>query len=55
MTATQAEFRRLFGREYAEEFSKAVQAQVGVRRNGPAIAQLKADVAGRSGQGGSNQ
>ncbi|WP_375380853.1 peptidyl-prolyl cis-trans isomerase [uncultured Sphingomonas sp.] len=57
--ATQGEFRRLFGREYDEQFSKAVQAQVGVKRNAAAIAQLKADLSGRGGNqggtGGSDQ
>ncbi|MGI4948283.1 MAG: peptidyl-prolyl cis-trans isomerase [Janthinobacterium lividum] len=52
MQATQADFRRLFGREYAEEFSHAVQAQVGVKRNVAALAQLKADVSGRGGAAG---
>lgn len=54
VAATRTELRRSIGREYAEEFSKAVQAQMGVKRNAGAIAQLKLDVSGRGGAGGSN-
>jgi peptidyl-prolyl cis-trans isomerase D len=50
--ATQTDFRRLFGREYAEQFSHAVQGAVGVKRNAAAIAQLKADMTGRGANGG---
>jgi peptidyl-prolyl cis-trans isomerase D len=47
-----AEFARLAGREYAEQFSRAAQKTVGVKRDDAAIARIKADL---TGQGGSNQ
>ena len=44
--AARGQFVEMFGREYAEEFSAAVQKEIGVSRNAAAIARLKAALAG---------
>ncbi|MEN2786680.1 peptidyl-prolyl cis-trans isomerase [Sphingomonas qilianensis] len=41
-----AEIGRSIGREYAEQFTQAVQAKVGVKRNEKSIAAIKAEMAG---------
>jgi peptidyl-prolyl cis-trans isomerase D len=44
--STRAQFTDILGREYAEQFSGAVQKELGVKRNDKALAQLKAQLAG---------
>lgn len=49
VVATRRDLGRVVGREYAEQFARAVQADVGVRRNAAAIAKVKADLLGQGG------
>lgn len=49
MTGARNDFRRLLGREYAEQFARAVQADVGVTRDPAATAALKRELAGGGG------
>jgi peptidyl-prolyl cis-trans isomerase D len=49
INATRGDLGRVIGREYAIEFSNAVTAHVGVKRNKNAIAQLKKDLVGAGG------
>ncbi len=49
MAGARNDFRRLLGREYAEQFAHAVQAEVGVKRDPTAIAALKRELAGGGG------
>ncbi|WP_380779211.1 SurA N-terminal domain-containing protein [Sphingomonas sp. R86520] len=42
---------RSVGREYVEQFAKAVRADVGVKTNAPAIARVRADLLGQGGTG----
>jgi peptidyl-prolyl cis-trans isomerase D len=44
--ATRGQFVEVLGREYAEQFSNAVQKSLGVTRDAAAIARLKASLAG---------
>jgi peptidyl-prolyl cis-trans isomerase D len=46
----QAEFSRLVGQEYASQFTDAVKAELGVKRNPDAEAKLKRQLAGNAGQ-----
>lgn len=45
-----ADMGQVVGREYAEQFTNAVQNQVGVKRNDKAVASLKAELTGRAAQ-----
>lgn len=49
VVATRRDLGRVVGREYAEQFAHAVQADVGVRRNAAAIAKVKAGLLGQGG------
>lgn len=51
MAGARNDFRRLLGREYAEQFARAVQADTGVKRDPAALAALKRELAG----GGADQ
>lgn len=48
VTAVQREMGRVIGNEYAEQFARAVQADVGVERNANAIAGVKRQLRGGS-------
>ena len=45
-----ADMGQVIGREYAEQFTNAVQNQVGVKRNDKAVATLKAELTGQAAQ-----
>ena len=47
--ATRSQLGGVVGEEYVEQFAKAAQAEVGVKRNASAIASLKARLAGGAG------
>ncbi len=51
MAGARNDFRRILGREYAEQFAHAVQADAGVKRDPAALAALKRELAG----GGADQ
>lgn len=51
INATRADLGRSIGREYAEQFARAVRAQVGVKTDAKAVAKVRAEL---TGQGGSN-
>lgn len=48
---TRADIGRALGREYVEQFARAVRADVGVKTNAATLARVRADL---TGQGGSN-
>lgn len=48
--ATRGQFVEMLGREYAEQFSAAVEKELGVTRDAAAIARLKAQLAGGTAQ-----
>lgn len=48
LTATRAQLGRVVGQEYIAQFSAAVKAEVGVKKNAAAIAQLKRDLTGQA-------
>ena len=48
--ATRGQFTELLGREYAEQFSAAVEKELSVKRDPAAIARLKAQLAGGTAQ-----
>lgn len=47
--ATRADIGNVIGAEYAQQFTNAVAAHVGVKRNADALAQLKKELAGQGG------
>ncbi|SFN76516.1 peptidylprolyl isomerase [Sphingomonas sp. OK281] len=49
--AARANIGRSVGREYVEQFAKAVRADVGVKTNASAIARVRADLLGQGGAG----
>ncbi|HXH17104.1 MAG TPA: SurA N-terminal domain-containing protein [Sphingomonas sp.] len=49
--AARANIGRSVGREYVEQFAKAVRAEVGVKTNKTAIARVRADLLGQGGTG----
>ena len=44
VASTRADLGRIAGREYTEEFARAVRAEMGVTINAAAVAKLKADL-----------
>ena len=46
IAATRADLGKVTGREYVEQFAKAVRAQLGVSIDGAAVARVKAELAG---------
>jgi len=52
VAATRADLGRLMGREYVDQFARAVRAAVGVKIDAAAVAGVKADLLGRSGSAG---
>jgi peptidyl-prolyl cis-trans isomerase D len=49
IAATRRDVGQLLGREYAQQFTTAVRAAVGVKRNSAAIAQVRQDLVGGGG------
>jgi peptidyl-prolyl cis-trans isomerase D len=52
VAATRTDLGRNVGREYAEQFVRAVRADVGVKLDPGAVARVKADLTGANGAGG---
>jgi len=50
ISATRGDLGRVVGREYAQQFTNAVKAAVGVKRDAKALAKAKADFTGGSNQ-----
>ncbi len=49
--AARSDIGRSVGREYVEQFAKAVRADVGVKTNASAVARVRADLLGQGGSG----
>jgi len=49
IAATRADLGRIIGREYVDQFARAVRGVVGVKTDAAALASAKADLTGRSG------
>lgn len=49
--AARAEIGRVVGREYVEQFAKAVRADIGVKTDPAAIARVRAELLGQAGSG----
>ena len=49
VTATRSDLSKVVGREYVEQFIRAVRADVGTRKNDAAIATVRADLLGSGG------
>ena len=47
VASTRRDLGRLVGREYAEQFTNAVKAEMKVTRNAAELARIKADLSGK--------